>query len=200
MAAAGTAFRNVGWWLQSPDELRPARAIVVLGGGVPFRAIQAARLFQAGLAPEVWVTTGRQDRGDQLLKQLGISTSSGRERDQSEEILIALHVPRTAVRQITEPAANTVAEMRAVIRFAAADPKPVIIVTSPYHVRRVQVLARIVSREAGPGPPVIVRYAEDDPYDPAHWWRNTTDAISTFREVFGIINAQAGFPLSPSDR
>lgn len=194
------AFRNVGWWLQSQDNLKPARAIVILGGGVPFRAIQAARLYRAGMAKEIWVTVGAPDLGDQLMAKMGIPITLGGERDRSEEIVQALGVPQSAIREIPEPAANTIAEMGAVRRYAGEDRSPLIVVTSRYHVRRVRIVGKLVAREAGGGPAVIVRYAEEDPYDTGHWWHSSTDAISTFREVFGIVNAWAGFPVSPRDR
>src|SRR5260370_9181920 len=49
---------QIGYWLMVEDPLQPARAVVVLGGQVPFRAIEAARIYQQGLAPEVWRTRG----------------------------------------------------------------------------------------------------------------------------------------------
>ena len=58
------AFRNVGHWLTRQDPLEHADAIVVLSGGLPYRAEAAAEIYKAGYAPELWVThpTGPQDR------------------------------------------------------------------------------------------------------------------------------------------
>ncbi len=40
-------------WLVVADPLMPARALVVLGGHTPFRAMEAASLYREGWAPEV---------------------------------------------------------------------------------------------------------------------------------------------------
>jgi hypothetical protein len=50
----------------------------------------------------------------------------------------------------------------------------------------------------GSDPGVIVRFAADDPYDGAHWWRHTHDALDIVRETLGLINVWAGFPARPS--
>jgi len=70
----------------------------------------------------------------------------------------------------------------------------VIIVTSKPHTRRVRM---IWNRRVGDDPRAIIRYVSDDSFDPARWWRNTGDALDVVREVLGIVNALAGFPLHP---
>src|SRR5277367_2730952 len=49
-------FRNAGRWLVREDALGKADVIVVLSGGLPFRAEAAASIFKAGYAPAVWVS------------------------------------------------------------------------------------------------------------------------------------------------
>ena len=49
-------FLNVGRWLVVEDSLEKAGSIVVLSGRIPMRALEAARLYQAGWAPQVWLT------------------------------------------------------------------------------------------------------------------------------------------------
>jgi hypothetical protein len=44
----------------------------------------------------------------------------------------------------------------------------------------------------------IVRAAAEDPFDPRHWWRTTSDAFDVVREVLGLMNAWAGLPLHPA--
>jgi hypothetical protein len=48
--------------------------------------------------------------------------------------------------------------------------------------------------------PLIVRYSSAETYDAARWWSNSSDALATFKELFGILNALAGFPVEPRDR
>src|SRR6202023_428774 len=53
-------FLNVGRWLILEDPLDKAQAIVVLSGGMPMRAKEAARLYNAAYAPQVWLTRANQ--------------------------------------------------------------------------------------------------------------------------------------------
>jgi len=71
----------------------------------------------------------------------------------------------------------------------------VIIVTSKPHTRRVRL---IWHKRVGNDPRLIIRYVSDDPFDAAHWWRKTSDALDVVREWLGIANAWAGFPLHPA--
>ena len=50
------AFFNVGRWLSVEDRLEKADAIAVLSGRMPDWALEAARIYQGGYAPEVWLT------------------------------------------------------------------------------------------------------------------------------------------------
>src|SRR3989440_10240899 len=49
-------FFGVGRWLVAEDPLGKASAIVVLSGAMPMRALEAAKLYREGYAPEVWLT------------------------------------------------------------------------------------------------------------------------------------------------
>src|SRR5712664_1289515 len=49
-------FFGVGRWLVVEDPLVKATAIVVLSGAMPLRAVEAAKLYREGYAPEIWLT------------------------------------------------------------------------------------------------------------------------------------------------
>src|ERR1700682_3697500 len=53
---AALVFLKVGRWLVVEDPLQKTDAIAVLSGRMPSRALEAARLYRAGYAPEVWLT------------------------------------------------------------------------------------------------------------------------------------------------
>jgi hypothetical protein len=53
---------------------------------------------------------------------------------------------------------------------------------------------------AGKKTRMVVRTTPREAYDEDHWWRTSTDALTTFREMFGILNAWAGFPIAPRER
>jgi hypothetical protein len=181
------AFRHAGRWLELNEPLQHAQAIVVLGGGLPFRPIEAAKLFQAGWAPQIWVTDGGTDAGDDALARIGIIAN--RECDRSQLIMQRMGVPAAAMHVVPGIVDNTESELRAISRYAGSS--PVILVTSRYHARRVRVVWNPVARRS----PMIVRDAELDPYNANRWWARTDDAIATSREIFGILNFYAGSPV-----
>jgi len=190
------AFLEAGPWLLINDPLQGARAIAVFSGGVPFRAMEAAALYEQHLAPEVWVTKGRQTEEDAALEELGIERPT--EYVLSREVLKRRGVPASAIRVLPESIKNTAVEVETNAReLQAAGGGTVILVTSKYHTRRVKTLWR---RLADARLHAIVRYASGDPSDPVHWWATTSNAFSVFREWFGILNALTGFPIRTNDR
>jgi uncharacterized SAM-binding protein YcdF (DUF218 family) len=113
----------------------------------------------------------------------------------NQKVLMAQGVPPDAIRILMNPSANTEEEVDEIAGDCRRDGAHlVIIVTSKPHTRRVRL---IWNRRVGNDPRAIVRYVGDDSFDPAHWWRNTEDALDVVREVLGIANAMAGFPLHP---
>ena len=177
------------------DPLAPAAAVVVLGGQVPFRALEAASVYQQKYAREVWLTQGAWTQEDAALLELGIDRTA--EYVYSQRVLLRAGVPPEAIRVLPGRNSSTADEVRVIARqLEAGHGERVIIVTSKYHTRRVRAIWR---RLMGDRPQVLVRYARGDPFQPGGWWRNTGDAMAISREWFGLLNALAGFPMS-SDR
>ncbi len=189
--AAATIFFTVGKWLVVEDPLVHADVIVVLSGRLPERAVEAARVYKAGYAEQVWISPPVSPVDD--LKALNISYLG--EDFYNEKVLMALGVPPDAIRILDHPDANTEAEVRQIAEdLRTLDFHSVIIVTSKAHTRRVRTIWR---KLVGSEPRMMVRYANDDTYDGAHWWRHTRDALDVVRETLGLLNAWAGFPLRP---
>jgi uncharacterized SAM-binding protein YcdF (DUF218 family) len=186
------ALLSVGRWLEVEDPLVHADVIVILSGRLPERAVEAARMFHAGYAEQVWISPPISPVDD--LKAMNISFLG--EDFYNEKVLIAKGVPADAIRILDHPDANTEEEVRQVSE-ALRDLKfhSVIIVTSKPHTRRVRTIWR---KLVGSDPSMAVRYAQDDPYDGAHWWRHTRDGLDVVRETLGLLNAWAGFPLRPN--
>jgi uncharacterized SAM-binding protein YcdF (DUF218 family) len=186
-------FLNVGRWLVVEDPLRKATAIAVLSGRMPERALEAARIYNRGYAPRVWLTHATEPGA--TLEKLAVQYV-GEER-YDKELLMHEGVPESAIEVLEPPIVNTADEMTT-IGSALAKEKggTVIVVTSKVHTRRVRALwNRLAARDGT----AIVRGDSDDTYDAAHWWRNTTDALNVVREVLGLMNAWAGLPLRPSN-
>jgi uncharacterized SAM-binding protein YcdF (DUF218 family) len=193
LAAIGfLVFFGIGQWLVIQDPLVHADAIVVLSGRLPERALEAARIYHAGYADQVWVSL--PDSPADELKTMKISFLG--EDFYNEKVLLAKGVPADAIRILERPSANTEEEVREIHEMLRRnDSHKVIVVTSKVHTRRVRT---IWNKLVGSDPHAIVRFANDDPYDGLHWWRHTRDALDVVRETLGLLNAWVGFPLRPS--
>ena len=191
LALAAVIFFGLGRWLVVEDPLAKAQAIVVLSGAMPLRAVEAAKLYREGYAPEIWLTHSTEP--GETLEKMDIPFFG--EDHYNKLVLIHEGVPAEAIHVLDPPIVNTADEIRA----AAAALKPgnnatVILVTTKAHTRRVRLLwYRLAPGRAR----AIVRAASTDPFDPGHWWRTTSDALDVVREFLGLVNAWAGLPLHP---
>ena len=190
--ASVAAFLGIGRWLVIEDPLEKAQAIAVLSGRMPARAIEAAKLYREGYAPEIWLT--RTVQPAESLKQLGIQYVG--EDFYNFRILVEEGVPPEAIRVLPTLIVNTADEMNVIGReLNAKKGASVIIVTTKAHTRRVRILWRRSEVTQGRA---IVRAASDDSFESQHWWRTSSDALDVVREVLGILNAWAGLPLRGS--
>lgn len=191
-AAALVVFFGIGRWLVVQDPLQKADAVVVLSGRLPIRAPEAARIYKAGYAPQVWLT--RTEEPEASLKRMDIPYVG--EEFYNLRVLVHEGVPAEAIRVLPGAIVNTADEMQAVgAELHRMQGRTVIFVTSKAHTRRVRTLWRRISGGSGRA---IVRVAEEDPFDPQHWWRTSSDALDVLREVLGLFNAWAGLLLPPA--
>ena len=103
---------------------------------------------------------------------------------------------RTTSMKEETPIENTADEMHTIGKALQSNhASSVIIVTSKVHTRRTRALWNRLAASSGEA---IVRGVSDDAFDPAHWWRNTSDALDVVREILGLFNAWAGLPLRPA--
>jgi uncharacterized SAM-binding protein YcdF (DUF218 family) len=153
--------------------------------------MEAARIFHQGWAQEIWLTPGGWQEEAAAMARLGVDTVP--EYEYSRRVLERLGVPKSAIRVLDGPTKNTAEEVRAIARAVKAQQGiRVILVTSKMHTRRVKTIWRQL---VGDHPQAIVRYTPDDPARPERWWRDTGDAMAATRELFGLLNAWAGFPI-----
>jgi uncharacterized SAM-binding protein YcdF (DUF218 family) len=189
---AMVCFLAVGRWLVVEDPLVKARAIVVLSGAMPIRAVEAAKLYREGYAPEIWLTQAAEPAAS--LGEMGIPFAG--EEYYNARVLVQEGVPAGAIRVIEPPIVNTADEINAIAAALAKEKeRTAIIVTTKAHTRRVRLLWQRLGSGRGSA---IVRAASEDPFDPRHWWRTTSDALDVVREVLGLMNAWTGLPLHPA--
>ena len=189
-----SAARFIGGWLVTQDEPQPARAVVVLAGSLPFRAVEAAATYRAGWAGEVWITQGRRAEKEEQAALEELQIDRVEEHDYSRQILEARGVPAAAIQILPERNNDTADEVRSVARkLREVGGGRVIFVTSKFHTRRVKVLWKLLAADQ---PEAIVRHRPDDPFDPTAWWRRPGGRSLVLREYGGLLNAWAGFPIS----
>jgi uncharacterized SAM-binding protein YcdF (DUF218 family) len=185
-------FRNLGRWLDQEDPLQTAAAIAVLSGKMPDRALEAAKLYNQGYAPQVWLSYSVEPEA--TLQKYGVPYAG----EETYDRLLLQHqgVPESAIRVLDPPIVNTADEMRAfgtALRNEKID--RIIIVTSKLHTRRTAALWRRLSSKDGEA---IVRGVPDDAPNVTDWWQSTGSALDVVREVLGLLNTWAGLPLQPA--
>jgi uncharacterized SAM-binding protein YcdF (DUF218 family) len=189
-AAHVPILREIASFLIVEDLLRPSAAIVPLGGQTPFREMEAAKLYRAGLAPAVVIVPGMPSEESEALQELGIKRAE--EWELRRDILIQHGVPLAAIIVPQGKAGGTLEELQAVYGALRSKEAPVILVTSKYHTRRTGLTWHYVTAGRSQG---IVRAASLDPFDPTRWWRERRFVLSVVREYLGLINYYAGFPV-----
>ncbi len=186
------AFLNVGRWLDREDPLQKSAAIAVLSGRMPERALEAARLYNHGYAPQVWLSYCVEPAA--TLEKYGVPYAG--EETYNRLILQQQGVPESAIHLLDPPIVDTADEMRT---FGAAlrnlSDRRIILVTSKVHTRRTAALWRLLSSKDGIA---IVHGVSDDEFKPGRWWENTREALDVVREVLGLLNTWAGLPLQPA--
>jgi len=173
-AAAAGAFFLAGW-LDDPDPPARAAAILVLGGD-PSRALEAADLYRQGLAPKIYLSAPVRELGLRRLDEAGVVAP--REEELTRRALVARGVPEAAIDLLGRDLRSTAREARAAAERLSSVPGALLIVTSPYHVHR----ARMIFRDAMPERELRVVASRYEPF-PAAWWRNQAAARDVVLEV-----------------
>jgi uncharacterized SAM-binding protein YcdF (DUF218 family) len=188
--SAGLALLlGVGHWLVKEDSLEKAKAIAVLSGNFPARALEAASLYRNGFACEIWLThPGPQS---DTLTQMGIHYPG--EADFNYLVLRRQGVPAKAIRVLDAPIINTLDELEVISSaLLQNNGASVIIVTNKAHTRRVHELWNRFDSARGK---IIVHGIANDDFQPSAWWTRTGDAHQVVHEIFGMINVWAGLPM-----
>src|SRR5438445_2991381 len=141
-ASAVIIFLGVGRWLIVEDPLEKAQAIVVLSGRMPMRAKEAARLYNAGYAPQVWLTRAVEPTAS--LQEMHIAYIG--EDFFNSQVLMHEGVPKNAIHVLAQPINNTADEIAAIAAELEGERgSAVIIVTTKAHTRRVRALWKELS-------------------------------------------------------
>lgn len=157
---------RLGSWLVVQDPLVRSDAIVVLGGTMYERQLEAVDLYTEGWAPRIYLFREVADWGELALMERGVPYT--KVIDVQIDAMVTLGVPRDAI-LILDRAGSTAEEADYVRQLAMGEKlSRVIIVTSKQHTRR----ARLVMRRklADTGTSVVVRPSRYDRSNVDRWW------------------------------
>lgn len=161
-------------WFPVYGEPEPADVIVVLSGSYT-RPLYAADLFLQGLAPKVLVSRSWRSFEERGLDDLGVDYP--REEDVSMAVLEKRGVRPEAVSLFGPGNMSTAQEALELRALFENDPKRLLVVTSPYHVRRTR---HILADQLQCCSFQVV----GTPYDPfeRQWWNNRDNARQVILE------------------
>jgi uncharacterized SAM-binding protein YcdF (DUF218 family) len=151
---------------------------VVLGGKPELRAIEAARLYRQGIAPQIVYMDVKLCPA----AELGIIPS---ERDQTRRLLLSNNIPETAMAVVGHQVATTYDESLAVRAWLATNSaKSILIATDLSHTRRARWIFR---RELkGTGVQVHVLAIKPKEYGVSDWWRHEEGLIAFQNECIKL--------------
>ncbi|HEX4914440.1 MAG TPA: YdcF family protein, partial [Vicinamibacterales bacterium] len=159
---------RAGAWLVVADPLEKSDAIVVLGGTMYERPLEAIDLLNDGWAPRIYLFREIADWGEVELLKRGVPYT--RSVDVQIDAMVRLGVRRDAI-QVLDQANSTAEESIHVRRLVTREKySRVIVVTSKQHTRRARLVMR--RRLDGSGTQVIVRPSRYDLSPIDRWWSN----------------------------
>ncbi len=182
--AGFAAFINAGKWLTSSDRPVYSRGIVILSGQ-PSRALYAADLYRSGFSRDIYITRPIREQGLKVLDDLGISVP--RAEDIYREILVKKGVPPESIHFLGNSCLSTIDEADAINRTFKGDGCIVLIVTSPYHIKR----ARMVFKDRMSHCGFRMMATPYETY-PGKWWTDQDSARNVLLEYIKIIYYRLG--------
>ena len=197
VAVLVTGVLGGGWlgqWLVVADPLARSDAILVLEGLTPLRELEAAALFREGWAPRVVLTLARSPIPEEARRLAG----DPEPQERAARVLRRGGVADTDIVRLDRPVENTLDELTIGFEYARAHGfRRVIVVSSPYHMRRVRIIWN--SRFEGEVS-ALMRPTRYEPVDPARWWRAGRSLEDTLHETVGIVHFFIGSPIPTFDR
>lgn len=178
--------RRAGTWLVKEKVPPHADALVLLMGNFTDRVLQTADLYGSGIADRVIIAEesmggyqGLIDRGVKIISHTTQAVSS----------LVALGVPADSITVLPGDARSTLDEAVIVRQYLGANPEidTIVLVSSPYHLRRASMIFDRAFEDAGL--PVFTGTSGSGAYtdfDATRWWRTKEDIQHVLTEMVKI--------------
>ena len=187
---AGAAFFPfAGRYLHVNEPLERADAIFVLAGARVERWMEGVELHRERWAPRIVLSPGYSEPAEQRLRAMGIRFPS--EIELVRDAMTQLKVPSEAVLVLPREVDNTAQEAEHIRAVCEREGwKTLIVVTSVYHTRRVQLAFRRAFRETPMK--VIVRSTRYDGATPRRWWTRRGDIRYVVAELQKLLAYRLG--------
>ena len=182
--ACAAGLYTMSDWLSVADQPQKADAIVVLGGGFE-RSFQAVDLYRQGYAPKIYVSAPAREHQYRILDEAGIPYP--REEDIVREVLLKKGVPASAIALLGKDLISTAGEAQAARALFPQRRAKLLVVTSPYHLRR----ARMIFTDALPSADIRMIATSYDPL-PQAWWKDQSAARNVLLELAKIAYYELG--------
>lgn len=179
--------RHTGIWLVSDDVPPHADAMILLMGSFPERVLQAADLYQEGVAGNLIIVY--ESMGPyQILEARGASVI--RTTEQARNAAIALGIPDSCITMLPGDARSTLDEALAVREYMTSKPglDTLILVSSPAHMRRAYMIFKAVLKDTGNNSYLGSSPSEYSSFNPHHWWRRREDIQAVLTEWVKIVS------------
>lgn len=177
VVSLGVSMFYAAHWLGAADTPASADVIVILSGA-PERTMYAADLFHQGLSKAIYVGRPVREKGHRTLEAFGVVYPT--EEQVNSAILRQRGVPEEAIRMYGRASVNTLDEARSACDALPATTRSMMVVTSPYHVRRARAIFADVCADLGIQIMVVA-----GPYEnyPERWWTDQEAARQTVSEL-----------------
>ena len=177
---------QMGSYLVLEHELREAGAIVLLLGSTPERELEVADLYRQGLAPEVIMAEFRV-HNHELIDEHRLNIPRG--IDNTLSVLEQLGVPADVIRIIPGEVSSTRGEAKAVSNYLQNNRhiQSVILVSSPYHMRRATITFRREFRRGDIHCEIIPRASKYSDFNEKKWWKHRDSAKSVAFEYVKLV-------------
>lgn len=179
-----TGMGFAGYWLHSNDKPVHSDIIVVLAGG-SLRAFYASDLYLKGYASKVYVSKAIRVKSLRMLDKLGVFVPV--EDEIYRQVLLKKGVPEKAIHFFGKSSFTTLDEAEALKQYLDDCNKSLLIITSPYHVRRTRMIFKEVLTDSE------IRVV-GTPYESfsRKWWKDKESAKSVILEMTKILFYKMG--------
>ena len=185
---AAVTLPRLGRWLVVEDPLVKSDAIIVLGGTMYERQLEAVDLYNDKWAPRIYLFRELIDWGELALIERGVPYTTS--VDMQIASMVQLGVPRDAI-EILDRAGSTAEESDYVRRLVTTQKMArVIVVSSKQHTRRVRLVMR--RRLADTATEVIVRPSRYDRSNVERWWTERATLRFTLFETQRLLGYWIG--------